>query len=275
MNRLYTGKIKACILDWSGTICDKYVIAPAIVFQKIFENYGVEVTMDEVRKPMGLRKDLHIKDMLLNNKNISTRWSQIYGIDPTEKDVDTLFKDFVPMQLDCLAEYSEILPNVKETIDILRNDNIKIGLTTGFTRDMVDVLEKNVNSQGVFLDSTVAGDDVLNGYRPAPHMVYKNLDILDISPINSVVKVDDTIGGIGEGLNAGCWTVGVSKYSNYMNIDNIEHSEQLSDSELEQRYKISKETLEKSGAHYVIDSIADLPEIIKSINLRIQNSEIP
>ena len=74
MNRLYTGKIKACILDWSGTICDKYVIAPAIVFQKIFENYGVEVTMDEVRKPMGLRKDLHIKDMLLNNKNISTRW---------------------------------------------------------------------------------------------------------------------------------------------------------------------------------------------------------
>jgi len=275
MNRLYTGKIKACILDWSGTICDKYVIAPAIVFQKIFENYGVEVTMDEVRKPMGLRKDLHIKDMLLNNKNISTRWTQIYGEDPTEKDVDKMFKDFVPMQLDCLAEYSEILPNVKETIDILRNDNIKIGLTTGFTRDMVNVLEKNVNSQGVFLDSTVAGDDVLNGYRPAPHMVYKNLDILDISPINSVVKVDDTIGGIGEGLNAGCWTVGVSKYSNYMNIDNIEHSEQLSDSELEQRHKISKETLEKSGAHYVIDSIADLPEIIKSINYRIQKGDIP
>jgi len=267
MNRLYTGKVRACILDWSGTICDKYVIAPAIVFQKIFADYGVEVTMDEVRKPMGLRKDLHIKDMLLNNKNIYTRWTKIHNKDPTEEDVQKMFKDFVPMQLDCLAEYSEILPNVKETIDILRNEhNIKIGLTTGFTRDMVNVLEKNVNSQGVFLDSTVAGDDVLNGYRPAPHMVYKNLDILDISPINSVVKVDDTIGGIGEGLNAGCWTVGVSKYSNYMNIDNIEHSEQLSDSELEQRYKISKETLEKSGAHYVIDSIADLPEIIKEIN---------
>jgi len=276
MNRLYTGKVRACILDWSGTICDKYVIAPAIVFQKIFFQYGVEVTMEEVRKPMGLRKDLHIKDMLLNNKNISTRWTQIYGKDPTEKDVDKMFKDFVPMQIDCLAEYSEILPNVKETIDILRNEhNVKIGLTTGFTRDMVNVLEKNVNSQGVFLDSTVAGDDVQNGYRPAPHMVYKNLDILDISPINSVVKVDDTIGGIGEGLNAGCWAVGVSKYSNYMNIDNIEHSEQLSDSELEQRHKISKETLEKAGAHYVIDSIVDLPEIIKSINYRIKNGETP
>ena len=40
MNRLYNGKIKACILDWSGTLCDKYVIAPAIVFQQIFDNYG-------------------------------------------------------------------------------------------------------------------------------------------------------------------------------------------------------------------------------------------
>ena len=276
MNRLYNGKVKACILDWSGTLCDKYVIAPAIVFQQIFDNYGVKVTMDEVRKPMGLRKDLHIKDMLLNNKNIYTRWEQIYGKNPTEDDVDKMFKDFVPMQLDCLAEYSKILPNVKETVDILRNEhNLKIGLTTGFTRDMVNVLEKNVNAQGVFLDSTVAGDDVQNGYRPAPHMVYKNLDLLDISPINSVVKVDDTIGGIGEGLNAGCWTVGVSKYSNYMNIDTIEHSEQLSDSELEQRNKISKNILETSGAHYVIDSIVDLPKIIELINLRIEKGGTP
>jgi len=276
MNRLYNGKIKACILDWSGTLCDKYVIAPAIVFQQIFDNYGVKVTMDEVRKPMGLRKDLHIKDMLLNNKNIYTRWEQIYGKNPTENDVDKMFKDFVPMQLDCLAEYSKILPNVKETVDILRNEHkLKIGLTTGFTRDMVNVLEKNVNAQGVFLDSTVAGDDVQNGYRPAPHMVYKNLDLLDISAINSVVKVDDTIGGIGEGLNGGCWTVGVSKYSNYMNIDTIEHSEQLSDSELEQRNKISKNILETSGAHYVIDSIVDLPEIIELINLRIEKGDTP
>ena len=276
MNRLYNGKIKACILDWSGTLCDKYVIAPAIVFQQIFDNYGVKVTMDEVRKPMGLRKDLHIKDMLLNNKNIYRRWEQIYGKNPTENDVDKMFKDFVPMQLDCLAEYSKILPNVKETVDILRNEhNLKIGLTTGFTRDMVNVLEKNVNAQGVFLDSTVAGDDVQNGYRPAPHMVYKNLDLLDISSINSVVKVDDTIGGIGEGLNAGCWTVGVSKYSNYMNIDTIEHSEQLSEPELEQRNKISKNILETSGAHYVIDSIVDLPEIIELINLRIEKGGTP
>ena len=106
MNRLYNGKIKACILDWSGTICDKYVIAPAVVFQKIFENYGVIVTMDEVRKPMGLRKDLHIKDMLLNNKCISTRWGKVHGKDPTEDDVAKMFKDFIPMQIDCLAEYS-------------------------------------------------------------------------------------------------------------------------------------------------------------------------
>ena len=85
---------------------------------------------------------------LLNNKDISTRWENIYGKDPTQQDVDKMFKDFVPMQLDCLDEYSEILPNTKEAIDILRDDyNIKIGSTTGFTRVMVNVLEKNVNTQ--------------------------------------------------------------------------------------------------------------------------------
>ena len=60
-----------------------------------------------------------------------------------------------------------------------------------------------------------------------------------------------------------------------MNIDTIEHSEQLSDSELEQRNKISKNILETSGAHYVIDSIVDLPEIIELINLRIEKGGTP
>ena len=95
MNRLYTGKIKACILDWSGTICDKYVIAPAIVFQKIFENYGVEVTMDEVRKPMGLRKDLHIKDMLLNNENVRLATTLYKTLPPQVKERLNSMKDYI------------------------------------------------------------------------------------------------------------------------------------------------------------------------------------
>jgi len=60
-SRSYSGKLKAAILDWSGTTADKYVIAPAVVFQEVFEKQGVPISMKEARFPMGLRKDLHIK----------------------------------------------------------------------------------------------------------------------------------------------------------------------------------------------------------------------
>ena len=31
--RKYAGPLKACILDWSGTTADKYVIAPAVIIK--------------------------------------------------------------------------------------------------------------------------------------------------------------------------------------------------------------------------------------------------
>jgi hypothetical protein len=40
-------------------------------------------------------------------------------------------------------------------------------------------------------------------------------------------QVDDTVGGIGEGLNAGCWTVALYETSNYMQIDSLEHAKSL------------------------------------------------
>ena len=39
-------------------------------------------------------------------------------------------------------------------------------------------------------------------------MVYKNLDMLNITPIQSVIKVDDIASGVGESVNAGCWGAG-------------------------------------------------------------------
>lgn len=59
-------------------------------------------------------------------------------------------------------------------------------------------------------------------------MVYKNMDILDVHPIQAVVKVDDTVSGVGEALEAGCWGVGVARYSNYMDVDSLEEEDKIS-----------------------------------------------
>ena len=42
-------------------------------------------------------------------------------------------------------------------------------------------------------------------------MVWLNAIKLDVSPIEAIVKVDDTADGVREGLHAGCWTIGLAK----------------------------------------------------------------
>jgi len=273
-SRTYRGKVKALVLDWSGTTADAYVLAPAVVFVEVFKKQGVEISMEEARGPMGLRKDLHIK-ALTETPEIRDRWKKIKGKEPTQKDVDRMFKDFVPLQLKCLRQYTKLLPGVAAVLQRLQKQGIKVGSSTGFVRSMVNILEKEAKKQGYVPDASVAGDEVVNGARPKPFMVYKNLDMMDIHPIQSVVKVDDTVSGIGEAQEAGCWGVGVARYSNYMNINSFEEEKRLSKADIQARLEKTRDILRKSGAHYVIDSLADIEPVIADVNARLARGEKP
>ena len=272
--RTYRGKVKGLILDWSGTVSDAYVIAPAVVFVDVFAKQGVEISMEEARGPMGLRKDLHIA-ALTREPDIRDRWQKVKDSLPTQDDVDNMFADFVPMQLGCLKRYTTLLPGVAETTKQIQAEGIKIGSTTGFVRSMVDILAADAAEQGFHPDTTVAGDEVINGARPRPFMIYRNLDILDLHPIQSVIKVDDTVSGVGEGINAGCWTVGIARYSNYMNINSLEEAETIAEEEVQRRLAITRDLLERSGAHYVIDEFDELPGVIEDVNARLARGETP
>jgi len=273
-NRSYTGQVKGLILDWSGTTADAYVLAPAVVFVQVFQKHGVDVTMSEARGPMGLRKDLHIKAMT-EIPEIRERWHDIHGQYPSQADVDRMFGDFVPMQLDCLRNYTTLLPLVAETTQSLQKQGIKIGSTTGFLRSMVDILEEDARKQGYTPDASVAGDEVINGARPKPFMVYRNLDLLDVHPIQSVIKVDDTVSGVGEALEAGCWGVGIARYSNYMDMDTLAEADSLSENEINRRLAHTRELLQKAGAHYVIDTWEQMPDVIEDVNIRLGRGEKP
>ncbi len=272
--REYRGEVKALVLDWSGTTADAYVIAPAVVFVEVFKNQGVEISMNEARGPMGLRKDLHIKQLTLD-PIIRERWKNVHGKYPEQSDVDKMFADFVPAQVACLPKYTDLLPGIADVTQRLQKKGIKIGVSTGFTRVMVDVLLEAAIKQGFRPEATVAGDEVENGARPKPFMVYRNIDLLDASPIESVVKVDDTVGGVGEGLNAGCWAIGVSRYSNYMLINSLDEEAALSEDEIQRRHENTRKMLREAGAHYVIDSLADIEPVIADINQRLSRGEKP
>lgn len=272
--RSYRGKVKALVLDWSGTTADAYVVAPAVVFVEVFKRQEVEISMTEARGPMGLRKDLHIK-ALTEEPEIRERWKAVHGKDPDGGDVERMFADFVPMQLECLREYTTLLPGVAKTTQAFQKQGIKIGSSTGFVRSMVDILEEDAKKQGYTPDASVAGDEVAHGARPKPFMVYRNLDLLDVHPIQSVIKVDDTVSGVGEALEAGCWGVGIARYSNYMNFDTVKEGDNASDEEIARRLAHTREILRKAGAHYVIDTFDQLPEVVEDVNERLARGERP
>ena len=60
-----------------------------------------------------------------------------------------------------------------------------------------------------------------------------------------------------------------------MDVDTPEDGEKLSDDEIIKRVGITHDLLEKAGAHYVIESIADIEPVIEDINQRLANGEKP
>ena len=190
-----------------------------------------------------------------------------------------MFADFVPTQLALLraGSYHDLLPGVADVVKDLQRQGIKLGVTTGFTRDMLDLLLAGAASQGFIPDTACAGDEV-EMPRPTPYMVIKNLERMGVYNLHNAmrrtVKVDDTVSGAGEGAPL-CWRVGVSKWSNYV-ADSWDAVKKMSSGELAAKEALSKEKLIlESGAHYVIDDLRDLPAVIADINQRLASGENP
>ena len=200
--RQYRGKIQAVLLDWAGTTMDYGCMAPAVVFVEVYRRQGVPITMDEARAPMGAHKRVHIQKISQLGP-VRQRWQEKHGKPPTEADIDSMFAEFVPLQIACLSDYSAMIPGALDAVAAMRKRGMKIGSTTGYLRDMMAVNLRDAKKQGYEPDSTVCASDVPAG-RPYPYMCLQNVINLQVSPVNACVKIDDTVPGVEEGLNARC-----------------------------------------------------------------------
>lgn len=270
--RFYTGPVTAVVFDWAGTTIDFGSLAPIKAFCGLFEEHGVPITLAEARAPMGAEKREHIA-ALLAMPRIRQAWIDMKGTEPTEADIDSLYDQFIPVQKAAIAERTTLIPGARETFDYLRENEIKIGANTGYSQEMITDLRGLAAEQGYQPDSYVCATDVPRG-RPYPHMTLKNMLELEVLNVQSVVKVDDTLTGIEEGLNAGCWTVGVAISGNEVGLD-LADWEALSFEEQEAKRRAAYKRFHQSGAHYVIDTVADLPAVIEDINARLSAGEQP
>jgi phosphonoacetaldehyde hydrolase len=99
-------------------------------------------------------------------------------------------------------------------------------------------------------------------------MVFEAAVQLKVYPLAAIVKVGDTPADIAEGLNAGAWSVGVAATGNMVGLCQSDF-EALSQNERHDRIATGRAALIAAGAHYVIDSVADLEPVIAAINERL------
>jgi phosphonoacetaldehyde hydrolase len=260
------------VLDWAGTTVDFGCFAPAVTFQEVFRQNGVEISTPEARGPMGLPKKDHLR-AIAALPQVAARWREAHGRPIGEADIDRLYDRFEPLQIATLERHGDVIPGALETVTELRRRGIRVGSTTGYSRSMMEVVVRHASAAGLTVDALVCADEVPAG-RPAPWMALRNMEILGIYPPNRCVKVGDTLPDIAEGLNAGMWTVAVTETSSDMGKTQSE-IRGLAKAERLARIGMVGGRFLDAGAHHVIDSIRNLPEAIDELESSIRKGERP
>lgn len=264
--------LKAVIFDWAGTVVDHGSLAPMGAFAETFAEFGVEISIEEARGPMGMAKRPHIA-ALMALPRVAQAWTDRHGHPPGEKDIDEVYAVFVPKNIGVAASYADLIPGVAEAAHAIRAAGLKIGSTTGYTREIMAQITPIAVRQGFSPDSLVCTGDTPDG-RPSPFMLYRTFLDLGVWPAWHAVKIDDTEVGIAEGLNAGCWTVAVAVSGNVFGLS-LADTQALTPELFASKRHAARDRLKAAGAHYVIDSAADLMPILFEIEGRLLRGERP
>jgi phosphonoacetaldehyde hydrolase len=264
--------LQAVVFDWAGTTIDFGSRAPALVFREVFRRSGVPIEMDEARGPMGKAKREHIAAILALPR-VAAEWQQQFGRPPGDDDVGRLYEEFLPLQKSTLAEHSDVIPGVADAVAACRQMGLKIGSSTGYTRDLMDVVVPRAAKGGYQPDAILCADDVPAG-RPAPWMLFRAAEQLNVYPMRTIVKVDDTPVGIEAGRNAGTWTVGITRTGNALGLSQVELNELPAD-ELHRRLAEAGKKFVARGAHFVLEAVAELPGLLPTIEQRLLDGQTP
>ncbi|MGL5309164.1 MAG: HAD-IA family hydrolase, partial [Plesiomonas shigelloides] len=191
-----------------------------------------------------------------------------------DADVDLIYSTFMPLQIEAVERYADLIPDVLPVLQRLQAQGIRIGSCSGYPRAVMERLVPAAAERGYRPDHWVATDDLAAGGRPGPWMVLANVIALGLPSVWQCVKVDDSAPGIVEGRNAGMWTVGLSITGNEFGASLAEFNA-MSAELIAQRRASATLRLQQAGAHYVIDSLAQIESVLADINRRLAEGERP
>jgi phosphonatase-like hydrolase len=195
---MHSQNIELAIFDMAGTtVHDENFVTKTLCEALALHGYH-GVTLEAANSVMGIAKPVAIK-MLLD----------LFYPAEVNPPVAAIHDDFLKSMINFYTTAPEVMEmkGATDTFIELKKMGIKIGLDTGFSRDITDIIIKRLGwDRPEILDISVSSDEVAQG-RPYPDMIYKAMEILNIKDTKKVAKIGDTPVDLQEGSNASCGLV--------------------------------------------------------------------
>lgn len=251
--------MKLVIFDISGTLIDQGSLVTVKTFQKVFKKYKLYINPELIIKDMGIDKNTHIKRILSNPKIIVQLKKNKINKKNIFKKVCNEFNNVLQKEVKTKFDYIE---GFDELINFLRKRNIKIALTTGYPKNIIDYILLRFKRKKFYPDYSVCVSDVKRG-RPYNDMIIKILKNLNIKK-KDAIKIDDSFSGILEGKNAKIKTIGLTLTGiNFPKT--IQQKRKISQKELNLAHlKISKK-FKKINTDFILRDLKDVMNIFKTL----------
>lgn len=188
-------------------------------------------TLETLNLPMKSGKD--IKSTI--GLPLDVCFKVLTGIEENEK-IDECTATYRSLFFGLQAITIKLFPKVKEVLEQLQNTGIKCSIATSRSGKSLEDLCGMLGIDKLF--QLKMGSNDVTEKKPAPEMVLKTMEFFGLCA-DDVLVVGDTIYDIMMGSNAGCMTCGVT-WGNQ-----------------------SREELETANPTFIIDSITELPEILR------------
>ncbi len=185
-------RIKLVVFDMAGTTVDDEVDGLPLVlksYDDALRSHGVEVPMEALNAQRGRDKWTVIKEL---------------GGDKAE----AIYSAFIGVLSQNITKVREV-EGTAETFRFLREHGVRVVASTGFPVEIAEPMIEHLGwLRNELIDGWVCSEQVGTS-RPDPAMIISSMKKYGVSDPRAVMKVDDTVKGIEEGVNAGVYTVGV------------------------------------------------------------------
>lgn len=179
--------INTILFDLDGTLLDTNELIQKS-FEYTFEYFGYSFTKEEI--------------LQFNGPPLMETFSKV-NPDLAEE----MVKVYRKHNHENHEKYVKLFPNVKETLDVLKENGKKLAIVTAKMRSGVE-LGLQLTKIKQYFDAIVTIDDVKNP-KPHPEPVLKAMSELNVEKDESIM-VGDNYHDIESGKNAGIKTVGVA-----------------------------------------------------------------